>query len=295
LFGYVRPFKPQLRMMEYDTYKAVYCGMCRQLGEAYGPIARFTLSYDFTFMALLELALSEDSPSFARCRCYANPLKKRYCCQNRQQLEFSCASAMIMLHHKLVDNLQDGRWYERLAARALLLLTGRGSRRAAQSFPAVEAAASRQMREQGALEAARCASPDRAAEPTAQALSAILALLDDDPAQKRVLERFGYLLGRWIYLMDALDDLPRDLRRGNYNPFALQYGLAADASEQQIAQAREAARGTLYLTVGEMEQTFALLRLCRYEEIFQNFTEFGFRSCVQQLFADPKERNDQPT
>lgn len=52
MFGYVRPFKPYMRMFEYDIYKAVYCGLCKDMGRRYGFVTRFTLSYDFAFLSL---------------------------------------------------------------------------------------------------------------------------------------------------------------------------------------------------------------------------------------------------
>ena len=33
MFGYVKPCSAQLRVCEYETYKAVYCGLCKQLGD----------------------------------------------------------------------------------------------------------------------------------------------------------------------------------------------------------------------------------------------------------------------
>ena len=63
MFGYIKPYKPELKVKEFDTYQAVYCGLCRQLGEAFGPFAKLTLSYDFTFLAMAAMALREDSLS----------------------------------------------------------------------------------------------------------------------------------------------------------------------------------------------------------------------------------------
>lgn len=73
MFGYIKPFKGMLRVCEYETYKAVYCGLCKQLGREYGPFARLTLSYDFTFLALLDLSLSGEHLAFAPGRCMAQP------------------------------------------------------------------------------------------------------------------------------------------------------------------------------------------------------------------------------
>ena len=76
MFGYIRIGKPELKVKEYDMYKAVYCSLCRELGKEYGFFTRFTLSYDFTFLALLELSLREDFCGTHRKRCVCNPLKK---------------------------------------------------------------------------------------------------------------------------------------------------------------------------------------------------------------------------
>ena len=60
MFGYVKAYKPELKIAEYDTYKAVYCSLCRQLGKDYGIFAKFILSFDFVFLAMLKLGLQDE-------------------------------------------------------------------------------------------------------------------------------------------------------------------------------------------------------------------------------------------
>ena len=60
MFGYVKPYNPELRVRELEEYKAVYCGLCKQLGRSFGVFARFTLSYDFAFLAMLKTALDRE-------------------------------------------------------------------------------------------------------------------------------------------------------------------------------------------------------------------------------------------
>ena len=76
MFGYVRPFKSELLVREYDQYKAAYCQLCRALREHYGRAASFTLSYDCTFYALLALSTREAELKLHHGRCVMNPLKK---------------------------------------------------------------------------------------------------------------------------------------------------------------------------------------------------------------------------
>ena len=56
MFGYVKVCKPELKIREYEEYKAVYCTLCRVIGRDYGQISRTLLSYDATFYVLLCLA-----------------------------------------------------------------------------------------------------------------------------------------------------------------------------------------------------------------------------------------------
>ena len=65
MFGYVRLFKPNITMGEYEQYKGIYCTLCKRLGKRYGVASRFTLSYDMTFLALLEMALGAKTVSAA--------------------------------------------------------------------------------------------------------------------------------------------------------------------------------------------------------------------------------------
>ena len=76
MFGYVRLFKPEIKMGEYEQYQGIYCTLCRRLGRRYGLHARMTLSYDLTFLTLLQMALEKSGPNFCRGHCSFNPAKR---------------------------------------------------------------------------------------------------------------------------------------------------------------------------------------------------------------------------
>ena len=52
MFGYVRAVTPVLAPEEARRYEAVYCGLCRTLGERYGKTAQLILNYDFVFLSI---------------------------------------------------------------------------------------------------------------------------------------------------------------------------------------------------------------------------------------------------
>lgn len=107
MFGYIRVYKPDMKISEYETYKAIYCGLCRELGREYGPAARMTLSFDFTFLAALMMALAEDKPVYTRRKCAANPLKSCIMADLGEIQSRCCDYAVLMLWYKLEDDLKD--------------------------------------------------------------------------------------------------------------------------------------------------------------------------------------------
>lgn len=280
MLGYIKPVKPELKVKEWEAYQGIYCGLCKQLGRKYGQISRMTLSYDFVFLALLSLGLEEKEIAFCRQTCMVHPFKKRTCCKERESLDYSCTVAVILLYHKLLDNLADGKFWEKLAVRLALPFAKRGYRKATGEEPELAKLIEGQMENQRLLEAEGSASVDEACEPTAACMAAILSGLSQEPGKKRVLERMGYLLGRWVYLIDALDDYKDDVANGNYNPFA-----RANKSEPtaEAEAAREAALHSLYLTTAEIGKAYELLGISSLDTILENIIYDGLLEAVDRV------------
>ncbi len=275
MFGYVKPYNPELRVRELEEYKAVYCGLCKQLGRSFGVFARFTLSYDFAFLAMLKTALdSEICPETERCACIAHPFCKRIRVRENAAMQMAARAAMISVYYKLLDDREDEGFFRRIGA-VLLLPFAKRARRKAIAFAdgaAADEAAAKMSAAQAQLEAEKCQIPDAAAEPTANFLAAVLKNCAATAEQAAVLERFGYLLGRYVYLCDALDDFEDDRRRGRYNPFLYAGGEAAIA-----------AKNALFLTTAELSDDFDLLELHRYEGILENIIRIGLRAEVIRI------------
>lgn len=285
MFGYVRPLKPMLRICEYDTYKAVYCGLCKQLSRSYGLFARWTLSYDFAFLALLDMALQEEAPQFSKESCLYNPFKKRACCICAKSLERSAAAAMLMLYYKVLDNIADENIPKKWAYRMILPFVRRARRKARKDYGALDDFIGAQMKDQAVLEQNNCGSVDRASEPSANCLAALFELLSENSGQRRALKRLGYLMGRWVYLMDALDDMEQDIENKRFNPFAA--CMDGECPEGR----RESAVLSLNLTVGEIVKTYGLLDLHRYGDILSNILDLGLKSTMNQILIKARAEN----
>lgn len=285
MFGYVKPFKPHLRMCEYETYKAVYCGLCGQLGKSFGAAARMTLSYDFTFLCIVYYAAADIAPGFASGHCHVNPLKRATICGEDEVLRFGADTAIMMIYYKLLDNIHDQTGIKRLGWKMLHPFVRRAYRKAAERRPDCDAAISRSIRCQNELEQQAVASVDAACEPTALMMADICRLLSGDKRQQRVLERLGYFVGRFVYLCDALDDLEDDLAAGGYNPYALRYALTGNSSLEERQRVHGIARESLYATIVEAAKAYELLKADRFRPIIENVLLLGMRASVDEILA----------
>ena len=286
MFGYIKTCTPQLRLCEWEAYRGVYCGLCRTLGRRFGPLARLTLSYDFTFYAMLDMALREETPEFRRRSCGVNPLRRCQHCEENEALNRAADMAILSLWYKAEDTIADSGFWGRCGGRLLRGLLRRQYRRVADAYPTVDAIFAGEMRRQRALEAEKDANLDEVCEPTAKMTAAMLGLLSEKPDEHRILERLGYLLGRYIYMADALDDWEKDKKQGNFNP-----SLQGEEEQETI---KRHAKASLLLTIGEMGAALDLLELRRFQPILENIIRLGLPQTVEELQLPPKQRRKQP-
>lgn len=220
MFGYLQIQKSELLVREYEAYKSVYCGLCRQMGRDYSHLARLILSYDCTFYAMLLMALSKSCSGFESGRCAFNPLKKcKYALCTGDAYSKASAFSVISAYYKLEDDLNDEGFFKKLMIRAVLPFFSHWRKKAAKKYPETDDCLRDMTEKQTNAEMLNDCSLDQAAHPTAQMLSSLFSSEVSDEAQKRVLSEFGYQLGRWIYLLDAADDYEKDKKRGRFNPY----------------------------------------------------------------------------
>ena len=224
MFGYVRPFRPELKCRDWDLYQATYCGLCGCLRRCHGLLAPMFLNYDFTFLALL---LWEPEEQFSPCRgrCHANPFLKKSMCPDSPALELAADESIILTWWKLRDSVQDDGMVRGMPARLLSAALRPAYRRAARTCPAFDRAVRESLEELARLEQEGCTSMDRAADTFARLLQ---AAAPEAGGQSRVLSQLLYHLGRWIYLADARDDLEEDRQAARYNPVAARFGPQGD-------------------------------------------------------------------
>ncbi len=271
--------KDELKVKEYNQYKAYYCGLCHTLKEEYGFPARYFLSNDATFLSILLLAVTDEAPAFSPIRCMANPMRKRPACDDNPCLSYSAAVNVLLVWFKLKDDWQDNR---SLKALFLMPLMVGKKKKAGKKFPELFAALSEHLDALHQLERAQNPIPDASADAFAKALEAVFrAPFVEKEDVRRVLAHSGYLLGRFIYLLDAWEDRGKDQKKGAYNPFL----LAESVSEEDL-------KLSLEYSLGELAGSFNLLSPKRNQEIIENIIYLGLKNALDRVFAGEKTEEE---
>ena len=218
MFGYVRYDYPNLYIKDFMLYKAMYCGLCKGIQKSCGHAARMGLTYDVAFLSALLHNIAGIDVKIQPSRCAQHSLKKRpMACVDELTKELGALNT-VLIYYKLTDDIEDAG-----KGRGKRLWFKRGFKRAQKQYPELVQIVDTYMKEQSRTEKAQTASCDRAADPTASMMRALSDHLLKDKKSEATGQLF-YLLGKWVYLIDALDDYEKDAKKNRYNPFVLSYG-----------------------------------------------------------------------
>ncbi len=274
MFGFIRPCAEELRVKELERFRALYCGLCHELGREYGAAGRAILNYDFVFLAML---LWGDAQSCEYCyrRCLPGLCRKKCVCACAAPLTAAAGYSVILAYWKAEDEVSDSRGAKKLAARAVRAFLRRAYKKAAGKYPEFDAQVRRDLSELSGLERAGAGSLDRPADKFAALLSsAAEAGREED---RRALCQLLYHVGRIIYIADGYYDLAEDLKAGTYNPVAARYGLK---SADVPPKARESVLETLMGSARLAAAAYELLPRSYWTPVTENIIYLGIPQMI---------------
>ncbi len=279
MFGYVQPLKPELKVKEYEAFKGYYCGLCKAIGENYTHGARFMLNYDCAVLLLLLSSMGDTVPEVKKEACIANPFKKKIIVHS-EQAEYAAAINVMLGYAKIDDTTIDEK---KLYARILSLLFRRVSRKATKNHEELAAQFAGRLGGLYKLEKQGCKDIDAVSNEFAQLLAAVFAgapydYLDE--AAKRTLWHFGYNLGRWIYIADAVSDIEKDHKTKSYNVY-LQREFKDIATLREAI--KEEAAFNLNMSLAQAVKAYELLDIKRDKPLLDNIMYLGLAKKTEDI------------
>jgi len=274
MFGYVNVFADELKIKEYNLYKAYYCGLCKQLGDEFNQLVRLGLSYDFTFLAIVYDSLYDSKVNIEKEGCIKHITKKRPVIKDNNGIKYAANLSIALTYYKLCDDIKD----EKIKKSYILRIPYKS---AMKKINIIDKSILSNIEQNLSLldkyEKENCKEIDIVSDAFAKIMQSIFSF------DKRLLN-FGYNLGKFIYIIDALDDIDNDYKNNNYNPFVLKFGYE---NKEKIF---ENAQFVLMFTLSKLAEEFEKIELNKNIEIIKNIIYLGLRQKTD--FVLQKRRNN---
>lgn len=211
MFGYVVANSDELKVKEWKEYKAFYCGLCNSLGKRHGAKGQMTLNYDCVFIAILLTGLYEPETIEGKKFCPIHPTSKKTILSN-EMLDYVADLDIMLAYHNLKDGWQDEKNIAKLLGYKTL---ENDYKKTAEKYPRQKEALEVYMKELNEIQDRNDDNIDAAAGATGTMMGEMLVYKEDEWAS--YLRKIGFYLGKFIYLMDAYDDLEDDIKKNQYN------------------------------------------------------------------------------
>ena len=213
MFGYVKINKMDLTFREYEHYRGYYCGLCKYLKDNHGEISRLSLNYDITFLILILTAVYKPKSTIIEEGCITNPFKKKKKIIN-EITEYAASMNVLLTYYKLEDNLLDDKGIKDIFAYNLYK---NKLNLAHNKYPQKSKIIKEQMNLLNKLEQEKEYNIDKVSNTFGEIMGEIFAYKTDKYEED--LRKIGFNIGKYIYILDAYEDLEEDYKKGRYNPF----------------------------------------------------------------------------
>ena len=267
MFGYVTIYKPELKFKEYYEFRGFYCGLCHTLKKRYGVPGQMTLTYDMAFLICLLSSLYEVTPKKVNRRCMMHPVKKKLCLENEVS-GYAADMNMALTYHKLRDDYDDDK---KMAANLASHIIKGAYKKIASRYPRQCHSIEKELKELDGLQKRfdketpefLSEEVDLTSASFGRLMQELFIMKEDEYSDD--LRRMAFFLGKFIYLLDAYDDLEKDIKSGNYNPLKR---IVGDKGPEYIEE-------MINLNMGECTAAFEKLPLKKDEGILRNILYLG--------------------
>lgn len=272
MFGYVTIDKMELRFKEYYSYKGYYCGLCMSLKNKYSNFSRLTLNYDMTFLILLLSSLYEPENKICNSRCIVHPSKKQLIIQN-DITEYAAGINIILSYYNLKDNWNDERDIKSFVIAKLLK---REFKRASSELMIKSEKIKERLMNISLLEQQNTDDIDKVSNEFGHLMEEIILYKED--VWEKTLRKLGFFLGKYIYLLDAYEDMEKDKKNNSYNPF----------NNLNVENIDKYAKDILMLNLSFLSEEVEKLPLVQDKEIIENIIYSGILMKIKNTSTNEK-------
>ncbi len=279
MFGNVLIDKPNILIKDYETYRSYYCGLCKSIGKEYGTLLRLTVNYDVVLLALLGHNYEDVDPVFCEEHCITHPVRKVPTVKNNDVLTRVADINIILGYYKASDDVIDEGKH-----RAWKAAIATKYKQAKKKLPTLD----KQIKE--GYERIRKGEKagytlDRIAGYFGEMLMACGDALTDKGDEK--LKKLLYYVGKWVYGIDAVEDVKEDCLKHRFNPFLRKDTVWSDTI---FGEVEKEARPFLYDCIDRIIEVYNTMEIKISEGALSNIVYRGFKSRTEQVMIAGGEK-----
>ena len=218
MLGYLHPKLKSSNSKLKEQYKALYCGLCHGLKKNYGYRGIACLNYEVTFLLLLIISASEKESVIFHGSCCLTPfVRVPFIDYLSREVKTSADISILVSGFEIKDNINDGgvfiwKIFDRLLNKLNETATNEISEFEASIKNKLNTFYNLENNESDNIDDILCACGDIVEKFVEPLLPAV-----DGPVAE-IISMIANYIGQWIYLVDACDDLQKDISTDNYNP-----------------------------------------------------------------------------
>ena len=284
MFGYLDIDKGKLEEGQRGLWQTFMCGLCFSTKSLYGNFPRMFISNDVNFFNVLFHSVTETDVEVEYKRCFSHPIKKRTVLRETNLTQKLSVANVLLTYWNIYDDTVDGGSVKKKTA---LKAFGKAYRKAQKDFPELDEMLSRRYGQLRQLEQSDCYSIDRVAHSFAQLSQDFAEIVLGEQANEYV-QTLCYNVGKWIYLIDALDDAAKDVKRRNYNPFIACYGVQ---SAKELNEKYDELQFEMYAVLNRIAQAYNDLNLTKYTCILSNVLFDSIRGKTKEILQRYNNKN----
>lgn len=285
MFGYVNIDKQTLNDGQRGLWQSFMCQLCFSTKKQFGNFPRAFITNDINFFNVLFHGITQTDVQVNQCLCVSHPIKKRSVMQPDELSDRLAVANILLTYYKLYDDVLDGA---NVKKRTALRLFDKYRNAACAQWSDMDAMLSQRYGELRALEQANCSNIDQVCHPFAQ-LSADFAALVLQQNISQLSADLCYNVGKWIYLADALDDLPKDVKNRNYNPLTAHFGLTY---ANELGQYFADVQFEMYAVLNRIAMCYNDLNITKYNCLTDNVIFNSIRNKTAQVLKQYKIDNN---
>ena len=279
MFGYINVNRKELSKEDEAVYQSYYCGLCRKLKNVAGMKGQMLLNYDMAFLILLQTGLYELDHEEVTFNCVLHPSKKKLAYIN-EATSYAADMDIVLSYHNLMDDYRDDRSQTK---RILASILEKDCERIRKVYPRQVKAVEDYMEKLAAAQEKKERNLDIVSGYTGEMLSEIFVWKED--IWEKDLRNMGFYMGKFIYMMDAYDDLEKDERKGNYNPLLYLKRQSGNDYETFCRQA-------LSSLMSECAKSFERMPILLHGELLRNILYSGVWTRYEYLQLKKKREKE---